>query len=29
VTQHFTILQWRSPVCESYDRVAHARRAAR
>lgn len=25
VTPHFTILQWRSPICESHDRVARAR----
>ena len=25
VTPHFTVLQWRSPICESHERVARAR----
>ncbi|KAI9461520.1 hypothetical protein F5148DRAFT_1214862 [Russula earlei] len=29
VTPHFTILQWRSPISESHDRVAHARGSQR
>ncbi|KAH9961492.1 hypothetical protein BC827DRAFT_1202403 [Russula dissimulans] len=29
VTPHFTILQWRSPICESHDRVARARELQR
>ncbi len=29
VTPHFTILQWRSPICESHERVARARESQR
>ena len=29
VTPHFTVLQWRSPICESHDRVARARESQR
>lgn len=29
VTPHFTVLQWRSPICESHDRVARARESER
>lgn len=29
VTPHFTLLQWRSPICESHDKVAHARESQR
>jgi len=29
VTPHFTVLQWRSPICESHDKVARARESQR
>jgi hypothetical protein len=29
VTPHFTVLQWRSPICESHDRVVRARDSQR
>ena len=29
VTPHFTVLQWRSPICESHDKVGRARESQR
>jgi hypothetical protein len=29
VTPHFTVLQWRSPICQSHDRIASARESQR
>jgi len=29
VTPHFTVLQWRSPICESHDKVVRARESQR
>jgi hypothetical protein len=29
VTPHFTVLQWRSPICESHDKVGRERESQR